>query len=74
MTVSRGFKIYVVAIYYRDENTILHHYTNWRGEADSPGDAKYRALLALLAEERGGPLLSHSWKAEIFDDMQEFKP
>ena len=61
---SQGFKIYVVAVYYRDSNTVLRHYTTWRGEAEGEADAKYQAILSVLADARAIPL-SKSWKAEI---------
>jgi hypothetical protein len=64
---------YVVTVYYRDPGTVLHSYANLSIAADSPADAKYRAMLAVLADARAASL-SRSWKAEIFPDMQKARP
>ena len=65
--------IYIIAVYYRDTAGILHHHKNWKGEADSVGDAKYQAMLDVLADEKA-PSRSRSWKAEFFPDQQGYEP
>jgi hypothetical protein len=64
---------YRVTVYERDHQGILHLYANYDIEAESPGEAKYQALLRAVTEEDDdrpfGP-----WKVEIFDDQQKAKP
>jgi hypothetical protein len=52
-------KTYKVAVYYRDADGIWHYHATWHGEANSPADAKYRAIDLLSTPQ------IEKWKAEI---------
>jgi hypothetical protein len=55
-------KHYKVAVYFRDDAGIWHPHGTWEDTANSPADAKYRALDALSDHRVEG------WKAEILAD------
>ena len=52
-------KTYTVAVYFRDHDGIWHHHKTWSGEANSPADAKYKAIDAFPTARIS------KWKAEI---------
>lgn len=61
-------RTYKVAVYWRDDERIWHHHGTWEGEANSPADARTRALNA-LEDER-----IESWKAEIIGSKPTGSP
>ena len=61
-------KTYKVAIYFRDTTGVWHYHDTWDGEANSPADAKYKALDAMCHARN---VRSDCCKAEILPDRHK---